>query len=213
MVGHQLLDACGGSARLREAGWKVAPSTAPRQPYLFCPVLRRALCSGSRAFSRLVCVGAAERWEGSLAWRGGLAWWVAGWGVPRRGCSGVGTASANCSRRGAEGCLDSGERFNQVGVCTQAPLVLNCPILPGALRVSFWSSARVVEGAARALVCLWLGAAQVGVGACDPAANSMRERSVFVCALATERARRASTPGDPCSSCQTSGRLDDVQQV
>ena len=49
----------------------------PRQPYLFCPVLCRALCSGSRAFSRLVCVGAAERWEGSLAWRGGLAWWVA----------------------------------------------------------------------------------------------------------------------------------------
>ena len=54
----------------------MAPSTAPRQPYLFCPVLRRALCYGSRAFSRLVCVGAAEGWAGSLAGRRGLGTWV-----------------------------------------------------------------------------------------------------------------------------------------
>ena len=45
-----------------------APATLP-----VCPVLRRALCSGSGALSRLVCVGAVEGWAGSLAGRGGLA--------------------------------------------------------------------------------------------------------------------------------------------
>ena len=66
MVG---LGACGGSARLREAGWKVAPSTAPRQPYLFCPVLRRALCSGSLASCALF---AWVLWRGSEGL--GAAW-------------------------------------------------------------------------------------------------------------------------------------------
>ena len=56
-----------GSARLREAGWQMATPTAPRQPYLFCPALHRALCSGSGAFSRLFCVGAVEGWEGYFA--------------------------------------------------------------------------------------------------------------------------------------------------
>ena len=52
----------------------MAPSTAPRQPYLFCPVLRRALCSGSRA-SRV-----------SFAWVLRRAEWLFGGaqGAPKR---------------------------------------------------------------------------------------------------------------------------------
>ena len=42
------------------------------------------------------------------------------------------------------------------------PWCLNCPILPGALRVGSWWSARLVKGAARVWVCLWLGAALSG---------------------------------------------------
>ncbi len=42
------------------------------------------------------------------------------------------------------------------------PWRLNCPTLAGALRVGFRWSARLVKGAARAWVCLWLGAALSG---------------------------------------------------
>ena len=78
-VRHGPLGACGGSARLREAGWQVATPTVARQPYLFCPVLHRALCSGSRAFSRLVCVRAVEGWWGTC--RGLARLREAGWQV------------------------------------------------------------------------------------------------------------------------------------
>ena len=54
----------------------MAPSTAPRQPYLFCPVLRRALCSGSGAFLRLICAVAVEGLRGS--WRS-VGTWRGGW--------------------------------------------------------------------------------------------------------------------------------------
>ena len=62
-----------------------------------------------------------------------------------------------------------------VGAWSELPYTgLNCPTLAGALRVDSRRSARLVKGAARVWVCLWLGAALSGsaqhrtaqVGAC-----------------------------------------------
>jgi len=71
-VGHQLLDACGARRGLCEAGWKVAPSTAPRQtlPVLPRPAPRALFWLAH--FLQGVFVGALEGWVGGTTCRAEL---------------------------------------------------------------------------------------------------------------------------------------------
>jgi hypothetical protein len=110
--------------------------TAPRQPYLFCPVLHRARRTCLRAFLQGVCVGAADGWVCSLAGRGDLTCWVAGWVsgwvsahpvLARarlvtwlRGCSG-GAEGASGARRGLR---EAGWQVGAWQPCLFAP---SCP--------------------------------------------------------------------------------------
>ena len=78
-----------------------------------------------------------------------------------------------------------------VGAWSELPYPgLNCPTLAGALRVDSRRSARLVKGAARVWVCLWLGGRRgsFGLGAASDGAGwgmrTLLRRAVGWCALA-----------------------------
>ena len=92
----------------------MAPSTAPRQPYLFCPVLHRALCSGSLASCALF---AWVLWRGS---EGLGAAWVLGVVCGNQRCS---APSARCHPPSGDTCAEP-DSPPKICALRQFPMVL-----------------------------------------------------------------------------------------